>query len=324
MKRIITLLFSILLIAGLMTGCAQDAKNETGKDQQGKTEQSKEAAFPTTFKDAIGNEITLKEEPKKIVSLIPSNTEVVYGLGMGDKIVGVTDFDNYPKEVAKKEKIGNMVFNVEKIIGLQPDVVLAHESTAKSAEAGLKQIKDAGIPVVVINDANNFDSVYQSIELIGKTIGAKDQADKMVNRMKEKINAIAEKAQSIPDDQMKSVYVEVSPEPELFTTGKGTFLDEMLQIIHAKNAAGDQEGWAKMSDESVIALKPDVIITTCGAFVKDPVNDILNRKGWEQVPAIQNKQVYDVDTDLVTRSGPRLAEGIEELAKVIYPEKFAK
>ena len=140
--------------------------------------------------------------------------------------------------------------------------------------------------------------------------------------MKTKLRTIEEKAAEIKPHEQKKVLVEVSGSPEIYVTGKNTFMDEMLQLINAKNAAADQEGWAKMEEESMIEEDPDVIITTYGRYVDDVTSDILNRNGWEAVTAIKEKQVVDVDEDLVTRSGQRLAEGVDELAKAVYPDVF--
>lgn len=321
MKKLGMKLFTGLLVIGILTGCGSEVEE---KQQQSASEidKGKSAVFPVTLKDATGEQVTIEEEPKKIVSLIPSNTEIAFAMDLGEKIVGVSDYDNYPKETAEIEKIGDLEFNVEKIISLSPDLVLAHGSTADSAKEGLQQLRDSGISVVVINDAANFKDVYSSIEMLGKATGANHNANVLIDEMKTKLRTIEEKAAEIKQHEQKKVLVEVSGSPEIYVTGKNTFLDEMLQLINAKNAAADQEGWAKMEEESMIEENPDVIITTYGRYVEDVTSDILNRNGWEAVTAIKEKQVVDVNEDLVTRSGPRLAEGVEELAKAVYPDVF--
>lgn len=321
MKKLGMKLFTGLLVIGILTGCGSEVEE---KQQQSASEidKGKSAVFPVTLKDATGEQVTIEEEPQKIVSLIPSNTEIAFAMDLGEKIVGVSDYDNYPKETAEIEKIGDLEFNVEKIISLSPDLVLAHGSTADSAKEGLQQLRDSGISVVVINDAANFKDVYSSIEMLGKATGANHNANVLIDEMKTKLRTIEEKAAEIKQHEQKKVLVEVSGSPEIYVTGKNTFLDEMLQLINAKNAAADQEGWAKMEEESMIEENPDVIITTYGRYVEDVTSDILNRNGWEAVTAIKEKQVVDVNEDLVTRSGPRLAEGVEELAKAVYPDVF--
>ncbi|MEC1500296.1 ABC transporter substrate-binding protein [Bacillus sonorensis] len=317
MKKLAGLLLSLLLAVGVLAGCGTAKAPEEPKNTQEKTAE----AFPVTVKDASGKEIKIAKEPKRIVSLMPSNTEIAYALGLGKKVVGVTDFDTYPKEVKDVEKIGGMEFNTEKIISLNPDLVLAHASAMQSAEEGLKQLRDAGITVVTVNDAASFHDTYQSIDMIGKATGANREAKELVSSMKSDLAEIKEKAQNIPEKEQKKVFVEVSPAPDIYTTGKGTFMNEMLEAIHAKNAATGQEGWAKMTEESIIKLNPDAIVTTNGA---SSVKEIKKRSGWSSVQAVKNNEVYDVDPDLVTRPGPRLIKGVEELADIIYPDVYKK
>lgn len=326
MKKIFSVLLTLSLTAGLLSACSS-AENEkkTSNTPSAETKEENQAAFPVKIKDAAGNEITIKQAPKRIVSLIPSNTEIAYDLNLGKEVVGVSYFDNYPADVSKKEKVGDaQKVNTEKIIGLKPDLVLAHESSLNSSGDSLEQLKNAGITVVVINDAETFDAVYQSIEMIGKATGKTKEADDTIAKMKETIAAVKEKAKTIPSNKQKKVYVEVSPSPDIYTAGKGTFIDEILHDIGAKNAAADLKGWAKISEEAAVKLNPDTIVTTYGYYIKDPVKQVSGRKGWENVSAVKKKEIVDVNSDQVTRPGPRLAEGVEELAKVIYPDIYKK
>jgi len=322
LKHYLTLLVFLLAFT-LMVGCSNEQASKQQNDEKAKQEtKTEEAAFPVTLQDGLGGELTIESEPEKIVSLIPSNTEIAYELGLGEKIVGVSDFDNYPEDVKNKEKVGGMEFNVEKIISLQPDLVLAHASGAHSSKDGLQQLKDAGINVLVVNDAKTFEDVYESIELIGKATGAVAQAGELVEGMKEKLDEIAEKAKAIKEENQVTVWVEISPAPELYTAAKGTFIHDMLQIISAKNAASDQEGWPMYTEEKAVALNPDVIVITYGDYVQNAGEQVLTRPAWKDVPAVKNKRVHEVNPDIVTRSGPRLVEGVEELAKAVYPEVF--
>lgn len=314
------LLLIMMAVAMVLAGCGTEAQPEKNEGEKAAKEQT--TGFPVTVKDAIDEEIIIEDKPEKIISLIPSNTEVVYALENGDAIVGVTDFDNYPEEAMSKEKIGGMEINIEKMISLKPDLVLAHESTADSTKAGLQQLEDAGIDVVVVNDAQSFDGVYESIEMIGKAIGEPEKAIELVDNMKNSFAELKKQAESIKPDQQKTVFVEVSPAPEIYTAGKNTFINEMLELIGAKNAAGDMEGWAKVDQEAIVERNPDVVVTTYGYYTENTVELVLGRQGWENVKAVKGQQVFDVHSDLVTRSGPRLAEGAEELAKAIYPDVF--
>lgn len=317
MKKLLLIMMAVSI---MLAGCNTTAQPEKKEDKKAADEQKTD--FPVTVEDALDEDVVIEEKPKKIISLIPSNTEIVYALENGDAIAGVTDFDNYPEEAMAKEKIGGMEFNIEKIISLNPDLVLAHESTADSAKAGLQQLKDAGIDVVVVNDAQSFDEVYTSIKMIGNALGESEKAAELIAGMKNKFAEIAKQAKAIKEDEQKIVFVEVSPAPEIFTAGKNTFIDELLSLIGAKNASGDMEGWAKVDPEAIVERNPDVVVTTYGYYTEKPIEQVLGRQGWEKVNAIKDQQVFDVHSDLVTRSGPRLAEGAEELAKSIYPDIF--
>lgn len=318
MKRFSYLLIMMIFALVVAVGCS-DPKQEESSDVK---EEQTTAAFPVTMTDGLGEEITIKEEPKKIVSLIPSNTEVMFALGAGDKLVGVSDFDNYPEEAANIEKIGGMEINTEKIISLKPDLVLAHASNAHNGAEGVKQLQDMGITVLTVNDAKSFDEVYTSIEMLGKATGKSEAAAGLISDMKSKLADIEEKAKAVKDDERKKVFVEVSPAPDLFSPGKNTFMNEMLEIIGADSVTGEKDGWVQMSEEAVVKANPDVIVTTYGFYTENPEKLVKSRNGWSDVSAIKNNQIFDVHSDKVTRSGPRLIEGVEELAKAIYPNVF--
>ncbi|WP_203363911.1 ABC transporter substrate-binding protein [Bacillus sp. REN10] len=323
MNKVSTSILSMLLAAGVLAGCGGE-KAAPEKEKTNQPKETQQAAFPVTIKDGLGKEVVIEKDPERIVSLIPSNTEIAFELDLDKEVVGVTDNDNYPEEVAKIEKVGGMEFNVEKIISLDPDLVLAHASGAHNSKDGLKQLEDAGIEVLVVNDAQNFDEVYESIEMIGQATGKAKEADEIVADMKEDVAEIEKQAEVITEDQMKNVFVEVSPAPEMYTPGNNTFMNEMLEMIHAKNASADLDGWQPITEEAVIEKNPDVIVTTYGYYTEKPVEQVLSRKGWENVSAIKNKEVHDVHSDLVSRTGPRLTEGLEQLAEAVYPDVFKK
>lgn len=314
-------LFALLVLSlGILAGCGsttEKAKDET--NTEGQTEQTEQAAFPVTIKDALDNEVVIEEEPQTLISLIPSNTEIIYALGLGEKVVGLTTNDTYPEETAEVEKVGDYNIDIEKVIALNPDLVFAHESAATTQEAGLQQIRDAGINVFIVNDAVNFEDVYKTIDTIGQLTGTTEDAETLTADMKAKLDEIKEKVATVTEK--KKVYIEISPAPEIYSVGKNTFMDVMLQTINAENATGDLEGWPSIDQESVLERNPDVIITTYN-YVEDAVGQLTSREGWSEITAVKNKQVVEVNQDLVNRPGPRVVEGVEELAKAVYPEVF--
>lgn len=310
-KKILLIIVS-LLFALLLSGCG-------GQDQQSKEQEPKEE---TAISDLIGKELTLEEAPNRIVTFVPSLTETVFALGIGDKLVGRTDWCNYPEEVVNIPSIGGMEFDVEKILSLKPDLLITHEMGISTGEAGYEQLKDAGIPILIVPNESTIEDVYRNIELIGKATHATEAAEELISSMKTTFTEYAEKAQAISEEEKRRVWVEI--DPTLITVGKNTFLTEMLELINAENIAGDQEGWPQFSEEEVIGQNPDVILITYGYYVENAKDEVLKRNGWQDVNAIKNGQVYDIDNDMVTRAGPRLVKGVEELANVIYPEIFGQ
>ncbi len=321
-------LFSIILLLSMimMIGCGtgetetQDKEDVTSTDKMEEAARNSGEAFPVTITDGANREVTIEEEPETIVSIQASNTEIAFALGVGDKLIGRSDYDDYPKEALEIQTVGAQDINVELVLSLLPDVALVTDYHYKTHPNVLKQFEDAGIDVIVVGDAESFEDAYHNIEMIGQATGTKTEAEEIVADMKERLQTIKDKAESVTDK--KKVWVEVSPGPDIFTTGKNTFMHEMLQSVGAINAAEDHEGWVKLTEEEIVKLNPDVIVTTYGYYIDDPKTEVLSREGWAEVPAVKNGNIVDVDSNTVTRPGPRLIEGVESLAELIYPEIF--
>lgn len=310
---------SALLAIGLLAACnSKETKNDNPATEQQATSQGEEATFPLTMTDVTGKDITLEAPPERIISLIPSNTEILFGLGLNNEIVGVNDYDDYPAETADKEKVGSMEFNIEQIIALTPDIVFAHESSIASLDGALAQLEAAGVKVYVVANADNFNETYTTIEQLGRATGKLPEARKMIANMKAKVEEVESKLAGV---EPKKVFVETSDEPEIYTPGKDTFMQEMLEMIHADNIAADTNGWYKIDAEQIIAKNPDVIVVTYN-YVPDILTKIPQRAGFDTINAVKNKAIVQVDENMISRQGPRLADGLEELAKAIYPEAF--
>ncbi|MFJ8088144.1 ABC transporter substrate-binding protein [Lysinibacillus sp. NPDC095746] len=310
---------SVLMLALVLVGCGtkEDAKKETVS----KEDQQVEKTTSYKVKDDRGVEVEFNAVPKTIVSLQPSNTEILFALGVGDEIVGATEFDTYPEEAQKIERVSDSVkFNSERILALKPDVVIAY-TTGKDEENlnALKGLEDAGIKVFAIQSAKSFDDVYGDIEQVATVMGIKDKGDKLNEDIKGKIADVQAKVKDVKEP--KNIYLEISPKPDIYTAGSGTFQQEILNAANVNNVFADLKSWVKVSEEDIIAKNPDVILTTVN-YVKDPAAEILSRDGWNSITAIQNKAVYSIDTDISNRPGPRIGEAVELIAKAVYPELF--
>ncbi len=291
-----------------LVGCQQESQEEVTKEQ---------VEGPGYIEDATGEVVTFETPPKTIVSLMPSNTEILYALGAKKQVVGVTEFDDYPADVKKKEIVASMEWNVEKIIELKPELVLAHEMSLANAEGAIEQIRAAGIPLFVMPTAESIEETYKQIETVGRLLKKDKEAAKVIEQMIQKIDDV----QLAIDEQLsKKVFVETSGEPDIYSPGKGTFIDEMLEMLKAYNIV-EEDGWVMYSPEKIIEQNPDVIIAMYD-YVPNVVESIQKRDGFEQVTAVQKGSVVQVDENLLSRTGPRLADGFEQLARAIYPEAF--
>ena len=310
---------ALLVVVLLTAGCGGAASNSQPEQQPAPAENgASTSAFPLTITDASGAEIHLEKAPERLVSLAPSNTENAFALGLGSKVVGVTDWDNYPEEVKEIEKIGGLEPNIEKILSLEPDLVIAHVSANNKS---IQPLRDAGLKVLALPDSKNFDGVYEALRMLGKATGTQDKAEEVIQQMEQKKAAITAKVADLSEKEKVKVWVEVSP--DLYTAGRGTFIDDLIRLAGGINVAAEEEGWVQLSEEQVIAAQPDVIITTYGGYeTEKPSEQIRARKAWADLPAVKENRIYDLNSDLVSRPGPRLVEGLEQVAKCLYPERF--
>jgi iron complex transport system substrate-binding protein len=307
------ILFCLLLVFSGLVGCAGSAPQTAQQPAQA----AKHTAFPISMKDATGIEVTITKEPKRIVSIIPSSTEITFALGLGPKVVGVTNWDNYPPAVKTIQKVGGLEVNVEKVVSLQPDLVLAHPSNGKAISA----LRKLGLQVLVV-DPKSLDDTFASIKMIGRATGTEKKADELVSKMKKERDEVVQAVAAIPSEKRKKVWLEV--DPKLFTAGKNTFLDELIGLAGGKNVMHDVNGWAQVSEEKVIAQNPDVIFVTYGYYEKDAVAQVKQRKTWRNLTALRTGQVFALDSDLVNRPGPRITQGLKQMAAYLYPNLFVK
>lgn len=265
-----------------------------------------QAAYPMRVKDARGKTVVIKAKPVRIVSLAPSNTEILFALGLGNRIVGVTKYCDYPAAAKKKPKIGDMTVSVESVAALKPDLVLAH---AFVNDAAIPRLEKLGLTVFAI-DPKSIEQVIRDIRTIGKITARPKTADSLAKKMEAVVASIGTARAKKPS---RKVLVVVQANP-LWVAGPKTFVDEMISIVHAKNVAYDaRPGFVTFSRELAISRNPDVIITgvpgDVAYFTKSPE--------WRTTNAVKNKRVQVIDSDLIARAGPRLAEGLKQLAKML-------
>ncbi|HZK35271.1 MAG TPA: ABC transporter substrate-binding protein [Bacillota bacterium] len=265
--------------------------------------------------DSRGVEVFFERTPERIISLMPSNTEILYALNCGSSIVAVSDYCNYPEDTNNKQKLSTgEVLNVEAIIALDAQAVILGNMSAM--EDQINQLERAGVKVVV-TEANSLLQTYEVIEMIGNTMGRKAEAQLLIKDMKNGFEGIRKQANQ--KDPIK-IFVEVSPlEYGLWSCGKNTFIHELIEIVGAKNIFENIEGWSAVSEEEVLTQSPDIIITTASSLtgIEDPVGQIKSRENWGNIQAVKNNKVAMIDADMATRPGPRLLDAAKELINIM-------
>lgn len=256
----------------------------------------------------------------KIVSLAPSNTDILTALGCGGQIVAIDTYSSWIAGLGDNVLQFDMVQpDAEQIIALAPDVVFTTGMSSATGNDPFKPLRDAGINIVNIDTPSTLAEIADSIKLIGSAVGKAAEADKLVADMQAEIAKIAAVGSAITD--RKSVYFEISPAPSPYSFGKGVFLNEMLETIGAVNVLGEQDGWLAVSEETVIAASPDVILTNVN-FGDDPTVEIAARNAWSSIEAVKNKAIYTVDNNASSIPSHNVVAAMRQMAKAIYPEQY--
>jgi len=277
------------------------------------------ASFPLTITDDLGRKVTIEKEPKRIVSLAPSNTEILFFLGLGDRVVGVTSYCDYPEEAKLITKIGGFKDpSLEKIVILKPDLILAtgmHEQLIKGLE-------DAGLDVLVVKP-NTIEEIINTIQFVGRAAGVEDKAVILTKDLKDRVNAVSEKTGKIPANERLTVYYEMWYEP-LMSVGRSSMIGQIIELAGGINVTdGCAEQYPQISEEVIIKKNPQVMVNSYGHDAKKITpEEIAGRKGWKEISFIKNNRIYTIESDCLTIAGPRIVEGLEMMAKYLYPELF--
>lgn len=315
MKRIISfknIIIVFLIFSTIFSTAACSHKEENIiNDKAVESEKSDKISA----KDDYGRMIALDKYPERIISLSPSNTEILFALGLDDDIVGVTEYCDYPEAATKKETIGGFSkSDAEKIISLKPDLVIASGDPNENLEGILRE---ADIPILSY-ESKNLEEVMSQIERIGSLTNKSEEAEKIVKDMEKRRKKIVEKVKDV--DKVR-VFYEIWHSP-LKAAGKGSFMDELIGLAGGDNIAKDSEiAYPEFDVELLIDKNPEVYLTTMHNAEKD-IENIKARPGYNNIDAIKNDRIYLLDSNIASRPGPRMIEALEIVAEKIHPEIF--
>lgn len=295
---------AVVAIAVILTGCRGSAPRTEGPPETRST-----SGFPVTLTDDEDVEVTLEEPPDRIVTFAPSHTEIVFALGLGDHMVGVSgEFDDYPPEARDIEHVGGtggVEPNIEKVVSLEPDVVL----TGFIGGDWKGRLRDLDVPVFTTIPTDLADALAD-IEVLGELLGAREEAEQVVEDLETRADAVEDR---VADEPSVTCFLELS---DLFTVGPGALEYDLLERAGCDPITSSaDEPYPQWSLERLVQDDPDVYLAS---EFGQSLRRVVDRPGIRELTAVEEGRVYLVDGDLISRPGPRLVEGLETLADVLH------
>lgn len=314
---------SFLLLAILLAACASPATAMLPEPQVDVLEATATATpDPTvTLNDGLSRTITLAGPAQRVISLAPSNTEILFAIGAGDQVVGRDDASDFPVEAADLPSIGDTFagLNTETIVSLQPDLILAAQITPVEYVAELEQL---GLTVFWLANPRDLAGLYANLDIVGQLTGRQEEARELSTSLQTRAIAVEDALTDITEIPVVFYELDASEPNAPWTSGSGTFIDILINAAGGENAGAVLTGdYAQMSIEELLVQNPDVILLGDAAYGVT-VESVAERAGWSQLAAVQNDQVFPFNDSLVSRPGPRLIDALEQLAVLLHPEQF--
>ncbi len=277
------------------------------------------AATPIVVTDDAGRAVRLPAPPSRVVSLAPSHTEIVYALGLGERLVAVNEWSDYPPEARAKPRVRGIHPSLEQLVAMRPDLILLVAGMGDL----VTHFEAQGIPALVLAP-RDLEGIYRNIELLGTVMGVPGRALAVTQAMRDRAAAVRARVAGL---RRPRVFYEVDGVDPVrpFTAGPGSFVHEMLELAGAENVTGGAQGaWPQLSLEQILKADPEVIILGDAVAVNSPQTPemVLRRPGWAGITAVRRRAIYPVDGNLVSRPGPRIVEGLEALARIIHPARL--
>jgi iron complex transport system substrate-binding protein len=272
-----------------------------------------------TFKDEAGREVTFPFPPKRIVSLAPNITEILFSLGLDEEIVGVSIHCNFPEKAKSKDRVGSYIsLDFEKITFLKPDLIIA--TGVGNTRDMVDRLEKLGFQTYVIYP-KKFDDILQSIGHIGQVVNREKEARRIIEEMRKRSQRVIELTKGLPRPK---VFIQIGDIP-IVTVGRGSFADDLIRLAGGENIAGkEKEVYPRFGMEEILKRSPEVIVISSMNPKGDYQKILQEWTRWKTIPAVKNGRIHLIDSDLLDRPSPRIIDGLEELARALHPEKFKK
>jgi len=269
---------------------------------------------PRTFVDDLGRKLYLAKFPKRIISLAPSITEILFALGLNEEIVGVTEFCDFPPQALEKPKVGYSQPNLESIVALQPDLLLAPKSFIRVDL--LKKLEQLKIPTFVL-EPHTVEDIMVHIQMLGRMVGRSQEGNEEAAALRKQVSFLSQELEGLPRPTM--LYV-LNSEP-LITVGPGSFIHHLIELAGGRNAAEEaRTSYPRLTMEEVLRQNPEYLVFPVGRFEGIPQSEQDSWKRWDTLNAVKHDRLFQVQSDLLNRPGPRIIEGLKQLVNILHPE----
>ena len=276
---------------------------------------------PIEITDGLDRRVSLPAPAQRIVSMAPSNTEILFAIGAGGQVVGRDEFSDFPTQASSIPSIGGGFgdYNNEAIVNLQPDLVIAAEINTPEQ---VKALEDVGVTVFYLANPTSLDGLYSNLTTVAQLTGHETEAAKLVDSLKARVSAVAEKISQVSEHPRVFYELDATDPNAPYTAAGGTFIDTLIGMAGGENIAHDMDGqYVQVSGEELLIRNPVIILLGDAAYGITP-QMVIARPGWEAIDAVKNQKIFEFDDDLVSLPGPRLVDGLETLAKILHPELF--
>ena len=271
--------------------------------------------------DGLDRQVTLAEPAQEIVSLAPSNTEILYAIGAGEQVIGRDEFSDYPDQASSLPSVGGGFgdYNLEAIVDLEPDLVLAAEINTPEQ---VKALEDLGLTVYYLSNPTTLDEMYENLLIVAELTAHVPETEELVADLRKRVSKIESLIETVEEQPTTFYELDATDPSAPWTAGSGTFIDTLITMAGGANIASDLEGqYLQISIEEVLVRDPQVILLGDAAFGITP-ESLADRTGWSGISAVANNNIFSFDDNLVSRPGPRLVDGLEELARLLHPELY--
>lgn len=310
-------LLPILLAVSLAVACGETMPaTSTPEATAAASTTAAPSAFPVTMNDQEGKPLTLTKQPRAIISFSPGVTEILFAVGAGPQVIAADQFSDYPAEAkALKQRVKYTSPDVESALALNPDLVIM----SRAQRTSIERFRSAGLPVFYTPQPDSLDAIVENVRMWGRLTGNAAQADQVADGMHARIEAV--KVKVAPVTEGPRAFYELSD--SLVSAGDKTFIGSILTLLKAKNVAtGSTTDFPQLTAEAVISRDPQVIFLADASSAGQSLETLRKRPGWGSISAVKEGKVYPVDPDIGNRPGPRIVLALEEVGRLLYPERF--